>query len=58
MMGEEDWLFRPVMRGMIKAESLLDCSVDLAFIDLLNEAIEVEAENTHRNQQYQRSLAT
>lgn len=58
MIGEEDWIFRPVMRGMIKAESLLDGSVDLAFIDLLNEAIEIEAENTYRGQQYQRSLQT
>lgn len=48
----EDWLFRPVMRGMLRAESLLDRSVDLEFIALLNEAIDVEQENTHRAQTY------
>jgi hypothetical protein len=45
MIGEEDWLFRPVLRGMLKAESLLDCTVDMEFIALLNEAIDVEQEN-------------
>ncbi len=48
MAEEEDWLFRPVLRGMLRAESLLDGSVDLAFIDLLNEAIDVEQENSLR----------
>lgn len=48
MIEEEDWLFRPVLRGLIKAESLLDGTVDLAFIALLNEAMEVEAENSYR----------
>lgn len=48
MVGEEDWLFRPVLRGLIKGESLLDGSVDLEFIALLNEAIDVESENQAR----------
>lgn len=39
---------RPVLRGLVKAESLLDGTVDLAFIALLNEALDVEQENTHR----------
>lgn len=45
---QEDWLFRPVLRGLIKAESLIDGSVDMAFIALLNEALDVEQENTIR----------
>ncbi len=44
----EDFLFRPVLRGMIRAESLLDGSVDLAFVALCNEAISVEQENDLR----------
>lgn len=39
---------RPVLRGLLKAESLLDPSIDLAFIALLNEALDVEQENIHR----------
>jgi hypothetical protein len=44
----EDWLFRPVLRGMLLADRLLDCSVDLEFIALCNEAIDVEMENAAR----------
>lgn len=39
---------RPVLRGLIKGESLLDGSVDLNYVALLNEALDVEAENRHR----------
>lgn len=48
MAGGEDWLFRPVLRGLIRGESLIDHSVDLEFIALLNEAIDVEQENQQR----------
>jgi hypothetical protein len=50
MVEAEDFLMRPVMRDMIKGDKLLDASsgVDLAFIALLNEAIDVEIENTRR----------
>jgi hypothetical protein len=48
MQEEEDWLFRPVFRGMYRAERLLDCSIDLEFVALCNEAIDVEQENTAR----------
>lgn len=48
MADGEDWLFRPVMRGLLKAESLLDTNIDLEFIALLNEAIDVEQENQAR----------
>ena len=48
MIEHEDWLFQPVLRGLIKAESLLDGTVDLAFVALLNEVLEVETENDYR----------
>lgn len=48
MVDGEDWLFRPVLRGMCRAESLFDGSLDLEQIALLNEAIDIEAENQYR----------
>lgn len=48
MADEEDWLFRPVLRGLISGESLINGTVDLEYIALLNEAIDVEQENTLR----------
>lgn len=48
MVEKEDWLFRPVLAGHLKAESLIDGSVDLGFVMLLNEAMEVEGENQYR----------
>lgn len=48
MLDHEDWLFRPVLRGLLPATALLDGSVDLTFIALLNEALDVEQENIHR----------
>lgn len=48
MMGGEDFLFRPVLRGILRAESLVDGTVDLAFVALCNEAISVEQENDLR----------
>ncbi len=53
MQEQEDWLFRPVLRGMIRGESLMDGSVDLNYISLLNEAIDVEMENQYRFHQSQ-----
>ena len=48
MRTEDDLLFRPVLRGVLKAESLVDGSVDLAFIVVLNDALDVEDENNRR----------
>ncbi len=41
----EDWLLRPVAEGMCDFERLKDGSVDLADIALMNEALDVRAEN-------------
>lgn len=49
MVEGEEVLFRPVMRGILAPERLLDGSVDLAFVMLLNEAIDIEQENMRRD---------
>jgi len=41
----EDWLLRPVVRGMCRYESLKDGSLDLSDIALMNDALDVVAEN-------------
>jgi hypothetical protein len=48
MLDGEDWLFRPVQHQLIRGESLLDGTVDLAYIELLNELLDVAAENKQR----------
>lgn len=48
MMEGEDIIFRPVLAKVLAPERLLDGSVDLAFIMLLNEALDVEQENQSR----------
>jgi hypothetical protein len=41
----EDWLLRPVIKGMCKFESLKDGTLDLADIALMNDALDVVADN-------------
>ena len=41
---------RPVLRGMCKYESLKDGTISLFDIAKMNEALDVEAENTRRIQ--------
>lgn len=48
MAGGEDWVLRPVLRGMCKYESLNDCTLDLGDVAMMNEAIDVEEENRAR----------
>jgi hypothetical protein len=48
MVGGEDVLFRPILHKVLAPERLLDGSVDLAFVMLLNEAIDIEQENMYR----------
>lgn len=45
MASGEDWLLRPVLRGLCKYESLLSGLIRLIDISKLNEALDVEAEN-------------
>ena len=44
----EDFLLRPVINGMCRFESLKDGTIDLYDIVLMNEALDVQAENTYR----------
>jgi len=49
MEGEEDWLMRPVLSHLVGYESLKDGTLDLEDIALLNEALDVQAENEYRS---------
>lgn len=42
------WLLRPVKAGMVRFESLLDGTVNLRHIALMNDYLNVEAENEAR----------
>lgn len=44
----EDWLMRPVLRGLCRYESLLDGNLDLYDIARMNEALDVQDENERR----------
>lgn len=46
--GEEDWLLRPVLKGMCRYESLRDGVLGLEDIALMNDALAVEADNRNR----------
>lgn len=48
MLSAEDFIFRPVLRGVIRAESLVDGTVDLAFVMVCNDALDVQDENDRR----------
>lgn len=48
MMAQEDWLLRPVLNKLCLYESLIDGTLDLNDVALLNEALDVEAENQYR----------
>ena len=55
MPGGLDYLMRPVLRGMCKYESLLDSSLDISDIAIMNDAIDVETENQNRAQSASRT---
>lgn len=43
-----DWLLRPAVCGMCRYESLKDGTLDLADIALMNDVLDVKAENETR----------
>ncbi|HET6804875.1 MAG TPA: hypothetical protein VFH59_05460 [Frateuria sp.] len=43
--GGEDWLLRPVVRGLCRYESLKDGTLDLEDIALMNDTLDVVAIN-------------
>ena len=44
----EDWLWRPVAKGMCKYESVIDGTLSLADIATMNDVLDCEAENERR----------
>lgn len=50
MTDGEEWLLRPVLKGMCKYESLKDYTLDLEDLSRMNAAIDVENENESRRQ--------
>ena len=44
----EDWLWRPVLRGLCKAESLYDGTIRIEHVAKMNDALDVEEENSVR----------
>lgn len=48
MTDGEDWLMRPMLKGLCKYESLKDGTLDLEDISRMNASIEVERENEYR----------
>lgn len=48
MVDGDDWVMRPVLEGCCKYESLIDCTLDLADVARMNEALDVKAENERR----------
>lgn len=43
-----DWLIRPVLAQLCRYESLIDGTLGLADIAVMNEALDVQAENERR----------
>ena len=55
MPDNSDWLMRPVIKGMCKFESLKNGELDLADIALMNDALDVVADNEYLlNQEHKR----
>lgn len=48
MIGDEDWLMRPVLRQLCTLRELQDGTYSLEDVMLMNEALDVEAENRFR----------
>lgn len=51
MSTEEDWLLRPVRKGMCHYESLLDGTLSLDDIATMNDCLDVDYENEFRLQE-------
>lgn len=44
----EDWLLRPALRGVCRYESLIDGTLSLEDVALMNDALDVQDENERR----------
>lgn len=47
----EDWLWRPMANGLCRFESVTDGTLSLADIALMNDVLDVKAENERRYQE-------
>lgn len=48
MADDEDWLWRPVIDGLCKYESMIDGTLSLEDVSIMNEMLDVRAENERR----------
>ena len=48
MEDDEDWLMRPVLRNICRYESLVDGTLGLHDVAIMNEALDIELENRFR----------
>ena len=48
MSDSSDWLLRPVLAGCCKYESLIDGTLTLEDVAVMNEALDVQYENERR----------
>lgn len=48
MPDNEDWLYRPVLKGLVDYKDLKNGVVDLYDVAVLNDAIDVQEENEFR----------
>lgn len=48
MLDGEEWLLRPVLAGCCRYESLVDGTLSLADVMLMNDALDVQGENEWR----------
>lgn len=48
MTDDEEWLMRPVLRGLVDYRAIHDASISMEDFARMNEALDVEAENRRR----------
>jgi hypothetical protein len=48
MPDDEGWLYRPMMRGLCRYESLLDGSIGMVDLAVMNDLVDVQDENDAR----------
>lgn len=56
MEDDEDYLLRPVLKGLCRFESLRDGTVTLADIALMHESLDIQAENEGRMRKYMEAV--
>lgn len=54
MTDDEQWIMRPVLARMCLYESLKNGSLTLVDVAVMNEALDVQAENTYRATEHER----